>query len=493
MTPAVPRLWAVRTVAETRASSNLEDEMMRSSTFVRYFVSGSVLCGAACGVPPDAGDDGGGGTGPMAGAAGVQATGGSGGTAPSGGTSGSAPTGGTSGTAPTGGTAGQGGGFGGVAGMGATGGAGAGGTPTGGAGAGGAGAGGAGAGGKAGAGGAGAGGAAGKGGAGAGGTAGSSGTAGAGGATGCMTPPPPSTLVGWASVNMMNQNGTTGGGNATPVVVTSTNDFNTQAAGSTARVIHVSGNLSGTFTIGSNKTVIGVCGATLRGAVRISNAVNVILRNIRVIGNNCSDSPSDCSGGADAVAITNNSHHVWVDHLDVSDGSDGNLDTNAGSDFVTISWTKFSYSSMRTDPLAGASGHRFSNLVGSGDNVPGDVGKLNVTFHHNWWAQNVNQRMPRTRYGDIHVFNNLYTSSGNSYCTNAGIQTNVLVENNVYVGVNNPLSPDANGDMLARGNLFQSTSGTTTANGMGFTPPYAYTLDATASLRATIEAQAGPR
>jgi hypothetical protein len=34
--------------------------------------------------------------------------------------------------------------------------------------------------------------------------------------------------------------------------------------------------------------------------------------------------------------------------------------------------------------------------------------------------------------------------------------------------------------------------GTTTANGTGFTPPYAYTLDATATLAAAIMAQAGP-
>jgi hypothetical protein len=27
---------------------------------------------------------------------------------------------------------------------------------------------------------------------------------------------------------------------------------------------------------------------------------------------------------------------------------------------------EFSYSSMRTDPMAGSSGHRFSNLVGAG-------------------------------------------------------------------------------------------------------------------------------
>ncbi len=491
--------------------------MKRSPAFVRFLVSASVL-GAACSAQQSTDDDGAGGSGasqPTGGVAGAQS--GAGGTsAATGGTAGtSAATGGTAGTTTggTGGTGGQGGTGLGGGGTGATGGVGGvpagsggtlGGAGLGGAGSGGtgmAGVGGAGAGGKAGSGGAAGGGAGGKAGGGgsagggAGGKAGASGSGGSGGsggATNCMTPPPPSTLVGWASVNMMNQNGTTGGGTATPVVVTSTNDFNTQAAGTAARVIHVSGNLSGTFTIGSNKTVIGVCGATLRGSVRISNAVNVILRNIKVVGNNCSDAPQDCSAGADAVGITNNSHHIWVDHLDISDGSDGNLDTNAGSDFVTISWTKFSYSSMRTDPAAGASGHRFSNLVGSGDNVPGDVGKLNVTFHHNWWAQNVNQRMPRTRYGDIHVFNNLYTATGNSYCTNAGIQTHVLVENNAYISVNNPLSPDANGDMLARGNLFQSTSGTTTANGTGFTPPYTYTLDATTNLRATIEAQAGP-
>jgi pectate lyase len=481
---------------------------MRVSSLLGFVAWGAVAGVVACSSSTDTGDggDGNGGAGPAGGAApggsggaGGAATGGSlGGT--SGATSGTAGQGGsaTGGAAPTGGTAGSpaGGasGAGGTAGDGGTGGSS--GAATGGASAGGGGtSGAAGAGGKGGAGGLGGAGTGGKGGAGAAG-AGSGGKGGSGGTGGasCMTPPPPSALTGWASVSGNNVTTTTGGGSATPVVVTSTSDFNTQAGGTVARVIHVNGNLSGTFTIGSNKTVVGVCGATLRGHVRFSNVSNSILRNIRVVGNNCTDSPQDCSEGADAISITNDSHHVWVDHLDVSDGSDGNLDTNAGSDYVTISWTKFSYSSRRTDPLAGASGHRFSNLVGSGDGVTTDRGKLRVTFHHNWWAQNVDQRMPRTRFGDIHVFNNLYTSSGNSYCTNSGIETNVLVENNVYVGVNNPLSPDANGDMLARGNLFQSTTGNSMQPmGAGFTPPYQYSLDATSNLRATIEAQAGPR
>ena len=131
-------------------------------------------------------------------------------------------------------------------------------------------------------------------------------------------------------------------------------------------------------------------------------------------GKNCTDSPTDCSAGDDAVEVRG-SHHVWFDHVDVSDGSDGNLDITQGSDYVTVSFSKFWYSGTGRE-------HRFSNLIGSADNNPIDEGKLKVTWHHNWWAENADQRMPRTRYGLIHVFNNLYTSSNNSYCANAGFQ-----------------------------------------------------------------------
>jgi pectate lyase len=131
-------------------------------------------------------------------------------------------------------------------------------------------------------------------------------------------------------------------------------------------------------------------------------------------------------------------------------------------------------------------------LIGSADDVPGDVGHLNVTFHHDWWADNVDQRMPRDRHGKIHVFNNLYTSVGNSYCTNAGFQASLLVENNVYIGVRNPLSPDANGNMLARGNLFDNVSGTTSASGTGFAPDYSYTADPVTNLAATLMGGVGP-
>jgi pectate lyase len=325
------------------------------------------------------------------------------------------------------------------------------------------------------------------------GTAEPSGNGGSGGAGTSCVAPAPGALVGWAATALDNVSTTTGGGDAAPVVVTTLAELSNSAKGSEARVIHVRGNINGNVSVGSNKTLVGVCGASITGHIHLSGSVNVIIRNLKVVGYNCSDSPADCSSGADAVTV-NGAHHIWFDHCDISDGSDGNLDIANGSDLVTISYTKFSYSSARTDPVKGPSGHRFSNLIGSGDNVAADVGHLNVTFHHNWWADNVNQRMPRTRRGKIHVFNNLFTSEGNSYCTNAGFEAAVRVEHNVYIGVNNPLSPDADSIGLESiGNEFIDTTGNTEGLRSSFVPPYEYSLDSTDTLPNKLRTEVGPK
>ncbi len=323
----------------------------------------------------------------------------------------------------------------------------------------------------------------------AGGVGAAGGSAGTGGAMGCMTPPAPGPLIGWAT----NGTGTTGGGNATPMVVTTAAAFMSAVGGMGAAVIHLNGNISGTFNIASNKTIVGVCGATITGGINIDGSSNIIMRNLKVVGNNCMDSPQSCSMGDDAIGVTSAAHHIWFDHLDVSNGSDGNLDMTQGSDFITISWTKFSYSSMRSDPVSGADGHRFSNLIGASDTDPADVNHLNITFHHNWWADNVNQRMPRSRRGNIHVLNNLFTPVGNLYCTNAGQDAKLLVENNIYIGASRPLEVVGNGNMRSVGNVFTMTNGNTSASGTGFTPMYTYTADPTAGLEAAIRAGVGPK
>ncbi|HEY4395401.1 MAG TPA: hypothetical protein VGP64_15125, partial [Polyangia bacterium] len=187
-----------------------------------------------------------------------------------------------------------------------------------------------------------------------GGASGSTGTGGAAGAS-CTAPPAAGPLLGWASQPGAGYQGTsvattTGGGNVTPVTVTTLAALNSAAGGTAPAIIYVKGVLAaGSVKVGSNKTIAGLCGAELHGHVDMSGSVNVIFRNLKVVGYNCSDSPTECKSGADAITIVSSAHHIWVDHCDISDGSDGNLDITNGSDFVTVSWTKFSYSTKRTD------------------------------------------------------------------------------------------------------------------------------------------------
>ena len=49
-------------------------------------------------------------------------------------------------------------------------------------------------------------------------------------------------------------------------------------------MVYVKGSLTGNFKIGSNKTIVGLCGGELHGHLELGGSVNVILRNIKVVG-----------------------------------------------------------------------------------------------------------------------------------------------------------------------------------------------------------------
>ncbi|HEU4733468.1 MAG TPA: hypothetical protein VFT22_36495 [Kofleriaceae bacterium] len=317
------------------------------------------------------------------------------------------------------------------------------------------------------------------------------------------------TPIGFASLN----GGTTGGGAAAAQLVTTLAQLNAAAKGTSAAVIFVSGVLDkGTATIGSNKTIIGCSGTapTLRGTLSIKSAANVIVRNLNIVGFNCQPpdvdpaSGGECQDGRDAVTVER-SHNLWFDHDAISDGSDGNLDITHGSDFITVSNTKLFYSSARSDPNdTGAAGHRFSNLIGGSDsNGSEDAGKLDITWVHDWWAQNVVERQPRVRFGKNHFFNNLWTSTGNNYCIGLGVGASILTQNNAFVNVRTPLNTTsfvhpsiAPSAIRSTGNLLQGTTGTAPSDvdpGSVFTPPYSFTLDAASNTQSFVQANAGPR
>lgn len=338
-----------------------------------------------------------------------------------------------------------------------------------------------------------------------------SGAGGSSGSAGCSAPPAPSPLIGWASVSGGGVTTTTGGGTATPTTVTTLSQLNSAASGTSAAVIWVKGTITGEIKIGSNKTIAGICGAQLHGHVEVNGSTNVIIRNIAIVGygvGNCALDPSydssvGCSSGADAMSVQKNAHHIWIDHCDISDGTDGNLDITNAADFVTVSWTKFHYS-PRTDNAGsdstGAAGHRFSNLVGGSDSATGDAGALNITWHHDWWADNVVERQPRVRFGKNHLFNDLWTSSASNYCVRAGKQAQILVDDSVFNGVSDPTQFNSTTDqgtsfITATNDVYTNTSGTKATGGGGTaftTPPYSYTPDPTTGLQAAVQSGAGP-
>jgi pectate lyase len=145
-------------------------------------------------------------------------------------------------------------------------------------------------------------------------------------------------------------------------------------------------------------------------------------------------------------------------------------------------------------------------LVGGSDDEPEgwpETVPLNVTWHHNWWADNVVERQPRVRYGQNHLFNNYYSSATSNYCVRAGIESSVLLEGNYFDGVETPHEFNSDDDATAfialgtgtSANVYDATTGEqlTGGNGEPFTPPYEYTLRAASEVPMAVMAGAGPQ
>ncbi len=279
--------------------------------------------------------------------------------------------------------------------------------------------------------------------------------------------------IGWAS----EAGGTTGGGNATPVIATSSSELQKLVSGDTPRVIYVQGNIGGNYNVGSNKTIIGFPGATT-GSWSFNGSSNVILRNLIIKGN---------GADGDAIGVSNGSHHIWFDHLDLCDSTDENLSIKRGSDYITISWCKYWFSRD--------GGHTFGGLIGHSDsNASQDAGKLRVTYHHNWYSKGVTERMPRVRFGKVHIFNNLFDAPGNNYAIRCGYDANIRSEGNVFVNTKKcfDFSTSSPASVLQSINdLFIGNCTGTTGKGTAFTPPYKYNVESTSGLKERIEAGAG--
>ena len=161
------------------------------------------------------------------------------------------------------------------------------------------------------------------------------------------------------------------------------------------------------------------------------------------------------------------------------------------SDYVTVSWCKFYFDSPDD--------HSFGFLIGNGDDVTADRGKLHVTMHHNWYDNGVKGRQPRVRYGYVHIYNNYYNSNNTDYCIGAGYECHIRVENTHFDNVDDPWAdyggPDSGGQIGWSNLKFEGSSQPSFMSNSFpvFSPPYSFSLDSVDSVESIVRNSAGNR
>ncbi|RKN39685.1 pectate lyase family protein [Micromonospora endolithica] len=199
------------------------------------------------------------------------------------------------------------------------------------------------------------------------------------------------------------------------------------------------------INVGANTTIVGLGGARLTGlTLMIDSVANVIVRNLTLDdARDCFPawSPTDGDAGNwnsqyDQISVRR-SEHVWIDHNTFTDGDnpdsaqpvhfgrpyqvhDGSLDITHTASLVTASWNRF----VGRDKVM---------LIGSSNTVGPDVGRLNVTLHHNLFDGTL-QRLPRVRFGQVDLWNNHYRLAGDGfeYAIGVGVRSAVYAENNFF-------------------------------------------------------------
>jgi len=278
---------------------------------------------------------------------------------------------------------------------------------------------------------------------------------------------------------------TTGGQGGQTVTVTNLTDFKAAARSSSPLIIQVSGNFTSTgmIDVASNKTIIGLNGATLNGVgLALYRVNNIIIKNLKI---------NKVIGG-DGITIKETSHHIWVDHCELWqdrthgwDYYDELMEVTDRSNYVTISNNKFHDSHIAL-------------LIGSGDAQTTDIGYLKVTMYGNHFY-NISERQPSTRFGYMHVFNN-YFNNGSGYTVGVTMGATVRTDNNYFENQANPIYTEYNakpGFVSGASTNFYKNSGTNKISTAASTwvPSYEYKsiLIPAADVAARVLSESGPK
>ena len=183
-----------------------------------------------------------------------------------------------------------------------------------------------------------------------------------------------------------------------------------------------------------NMTFIGERNVVFKFGINVKRSFNLIIRNISFYDYN-----------DDAINVGYpETHHIWIDHCTFghpttlpanSEVPDGTSEVKDGASYITISWCKYQ-------------NHWKTCLLGHSDNNGStDIGRLKTTYFANYFSS-TNSRHPRTRFGTVHVLNNLYENVGLGrtghlgYGIGASNSSQVWAEGNFFLDTRWPMLAD---------------------------------------------------
>jgi pectinesterase len=291
---------------------------------------------------------------------------------------------------------------------------------------------------------------------------------------------------GFASVDALGQKGTTGGQGGQTVTVDNLGDLEKYAAAPEPYIILIKGTIvkepfGKSINVSSNKTLLGLGddATILHGELHLNSVSNVIIRNLTIKDSWVPDDPNGKKFDFDAIQI-DNSHHIWIDHCNLTHMEDGLIDLRKKSDYVTVSWCILSH-------------HNKAFGIGW---YP-ETGSLHVTIHHTW-IHDTTQRNPSLDNGTGHLYNNYLENIG-SYGNYSRGKSKLVVENSYFEKVHNPLICAPEAEMVSKGNIIKDSATDDAAQGKikgaAFDPHqfYNYTLDPADTVPALLEKYAGPQ
>ncbi|SEG98026.1 pectinesterase [Nonomuraea solani] len=285
---------------------------------------------------------------------------------------------------------------------------------------------------------------------------------------------------GFASLNALGVDGTTGGAAGRTVTVSTQADLERYATAAEPYVIKVRGSIAiepygKEIEVASDKSIVGEGAEIVHGGFFLNGVHNVIIRNLTIRD---SYVPGDWDGKTkdyDGVQM-DGAHHVWIDHNHFTRTGDGLLDIRKDSDYVTVSWNVFS-------------DHNKAVGVGWTPNVV-----TKVTMHHNWIRGTYQRNGSIDNTEAAHLYNNYVQDTG-LYGTMIRGGGRMVVENSYYRGVPDPIvAKDPASQVVQRGNVFDGTRGRTDSAGAAFDPAsyYAYRLDPADRVPGIVARGAGP-